>query len=114
MAVMMSVAFSVPSWYLCQLKGSFFIWWLTWLVSLADGIGAAPYHPPRSPPPFSITVVHKPCMHHQGENILGCCALRNCFLCACCLHCLVLFCVQRWHTGRRRCRQIWRWQRRCC
>ena len=43
MATMMSIAFSLPTWYLCQLKGSFFIWWLTWLVSLADGIGV--HHP---------------------------------------------------------------------
>ena len=43
MATMMSVVFSLPSWYLCQLKGSFFVWWLTWLISLADGIGEHPF-----------------------------------------------------------------------
>ena len=48
MATMMSIAFSLPTWYLCQLKGSFFIWWLTWLVSLADGIGV--YYPTKSSP----------------------------------------------------------------
>ena len=48
MATMMSIAFSLPTWYLCQLKGSFFIWWLTWLVSLADGIGV--YCPTLSSP----------------------------------------------------------------
>ena len=42
MATLMAVAFSLPTWYLCQLKGSFFVWWLTYLISLADGIGATP------------------------------------------------------------------------
>lgn len=44
MATMMSVVFSLPTWYLCQLKGSIIIWWLAWLVSLADGIGAGPLY----------------------------------------------------------------------
>ena len=44
MAIMMSVVFSLPTWYLCQLKGSIIIWWLAWLVSLADGIGAHPLY----------------------------------------------------------------------
>lgn len=39
MAVLMSVGFSVPVYYLCQLQGSFFVFWLSWLISLADGIG---------------------------------------------------------------------------
>ena len=43
MATLMSVAFSLPTWYLCQLKGSFFVWWLTYLISLADGIGVNPF-----------------------------------------------------------------------
>ena len=51
MATMMSIAFSLPTWYLCQLRGSFFIWWLTWLVSLADGIGARPSSSPGQPLP---------------------------------------------------------------
>ncbi len=39
MAFLMSIAFSLPVFYLCKLQGSFFIVWLVWLVSLADGIG---------------------------------------------------------------------------
>ncbi len=39
MAFLMSIAFSLPVYYLCKLQGSFFIVWLVWLVSLADGIG---------------------------------------------------------------------------
>ena len=39
MAVGMSVVFALPVYYLCQLQGSFFVFWLAWLISLADGIG---------------------------------------------------------------------------
>ena len=39
MAVLMSVAFALPVYYLCQMGGSFFVFWLAWLISLADGIG---------------------------------------------------------------------------
>lgn len=39
MAVAMSVAFALPTFYFCELQGSFFIIWLVWLISLADGIG---------------------------------------------------------------------------
>ena len=39
MAVVMSVAFSIPTYYFCELEGSFFVFWLVWLISLADGIG---------------------------------------------------------------------------
>ena len=52
MAFLMSVAFSVPVFYLCKLQGSFFVFWLAWLISLADGIGArvtSPFMP--DPPP---------------------------------------------------------------
>lgn len=45
MAFLMSIAFSLPVFYLCKLQGSFFIVWLVWLVSLSDGIGAPPLHP---------------------------------------------------------------------
>ncbi|KAK9906864.1 hypothetical protein WJX75_009364 [Coccomyxa subellipsoidea] len=41
MAFLMSIAFSLPVYYLCKLQGSFFIVWLVWLVSLADGIAFA-------------------------------------------------------------------------
>ena len=40
MAVLMSIAFALPVFYICELHGSFFLVWLVWLVSLADGIGA--------------------------------------------------------------------------
>lgn len=40
MAVLMSIAFALPVFYICDLHGSFFLVWLVWLVSLADGIGA--------------------------------------------------------------------------
>lgn len=39
MAILMSVAFTLPVYYLCQMQGSFFVFWLAWLISLADGIG---------------------------------------------------------------------------
>lgn len=39
MAVLMSVGFAVPVFYACQMQGSFFVFWLSWLISLADGIG---------------------------------------------------------------------------
>ena len=42
MAVLMSVAFTLPVYYLCQMQGSFFVFWLAWLISLADGIGEVP------------------------------------------------------------------------
>lgn len=41
MAVLMSIAFALPVFYICDLHGSFFLVWLVWLVSLADGIGAS-------------------------------------------------------------------------
>ena len=40
MAVLMSIAFALPVFYICELHGSFLLVWLVWLVSLADGIGA--------------------------------------------------------------------------
>lgn len=40
MALLMSIAFALPVFYICELHGSFFLVWLVWLVSLADGIGA--------------------------------------------------------------------------
>ena len=42
MGVLMSVAFAIPTYYFCELQGSFFVVWLVWLVSLADGIGERP------------------------------------------------------------------------
>lgn len=39
MALLMSVGFAVPVFYLCQMQGSFFVFWLAWLISLSDGIG---------------------------------------------------------------------------
>ena len=39
MAVAMSVAFAIPTYYFCELQGSFFVVWLVWLASLAVGIG---------------------------------------------------------------------------
>ncbi|CAK0786885.1 hypothetical protein CVIRNUC_010099 [Coccomyxa viridis] len=41
MAVLMSVGFAVPVFYACQMQGSFFVFWLSWLISLADGIAFA-------------------------------------------------------------------------
>jgi len=35
MAVLMSIAFALPVYYICDLHGSFFLVWLVWLVSLA-------------------------------------------------------------------------------
>lgn len=46
MAVLMSVAFSLPVYYLCKMQGSFFVVWLAWLISLGDGIGAQPASQP--------------------------------------------------------------------
>ena len=40
MAVIMSIVFCVPTFYLCSVGGSFFVWWLVYLVSLCDGICA--------------------------------------------------------------------------
>jgi len=53
MAVAMSVVFALPTYYFCELQGSFFVVWLVWLVSLADGIGGHP-SPPPSPPPHLL------------------------------------------------------------
>lgn len=41
MAFAMSIVFSVPTFYICQFGGSFFVFWLAWLISLANGIGAS-------------------------------------------------------------------------
>lgn len=40
MAAAMSVVFALLAYYFCELQGSFFVVWLVWLISLADGIGA--------------------------------------------------------------------------
>ena len=45
LGVLMSVAFAIPTYYFCELQGSFFVVWLVWLVSLADGIGERPAEP---------------------------------------------------------------------
>lgn len=59
MAVAMSIVFSIPCYYLCAVKGSFFVFWLAWLISLCDGIGES------SSTLFSksdyMYVVHLPC-----------------------------------------------------
>lgn len=44
LALVMSLVFAVPAWYLCLFAGNFAVFWLAWLLSLADGIGA------QSPP----------------------------------------------------------------
>ncbi len=60
MAVLMSIAFALPVYYICDLHGSFFLVWLVWLVSLADGIGAPP------PPPLPARMPHTDlCGPHQ-------------------------------------------------
>eukprot|EP00884_Botryococcus_braunii_P013699 jgi/Botrbrau1/2232/Bobra.101_2s0060.1 len=41
MAFIMSVVFSLPTFYICQFSGSFFVFWLAWLVSLYNGIAFA-------------------------------------------------------------------------
>lgn len=61
MATLMSIAFALPVYYICDLHGSFVLVWLVWLVSLADGIGA-----PR----------HRPC-HHLRCSHLGWHCLRG-------------------------------------
>lgn len=38
----MSIPFNLLVFYLCELPGSFVVFWITWLVSLCDGIGEAP------------------------------------------------------------------------
>ncbi len=40
LALIMSLVFALPAWYLCIFQGSFAVFWLAWLLSLADGIGA--------------------------------------------------------------------------
>ena len=40
LALIMSLVFAIPAWYLCLFAGSFWVFWLAWLLSLADGIGA--------------------------------------------------------------------------
>ena len=60
MAIIMSVLFSLPTWYLCQLKGSIIVWWLAWLVSLADGIGACPF--------YALLFAMKPCFSGHSCN----------------------------------------------
>lgn len=46
MAVVMSVVFALPAFYICGFSGSFFVFWLAWLISLFNGIGEAPPDPP--------------------------------------------------------------------
>lgn len=40
LALVMSLVFAIPAWYLCLFAGNFAVFWLAWLLSLADGIGA--------------------------------------------------------------------------
>ena len=42
LALVMSLVFALPAWYLCIFQGNFAVFWLAWLLSLADGIGAQP------------------------------------------------------------------------
>ena len=62
MAFLMSIAFSLPVYYLCKLQGSFFIVWLVWLVSLADGIGD------RQPSFFVVEHMHTQCYLETAEG----------------------------------------------
>ena len=39
LALVMSLVFALPAWYLCIFQGNFAVFWLAWLLSLADGIG---------------------------------------------------------------------------
>ena len=39
MAVLMTLVFAVATFYLCEVRGSFALFWLVYAVSLADGIG---------------------------------------------------------------------------
>ena len=45
MAFLMSIPFNLLVFYLCALQGSFIAFWITWLVSLCDGIGMQCKHP---------------------------------------------------------------------
>ena len=45
MAFLMSIPFNLLVFYLCALQGSFIAFWITWLVSLCDGIGMQFNHP---------------------------------------------------------------------
>lgn len=49
LALVMSLVFAIPAWYLCLFAGNFAVFWLAWLLSLADGIGA-------QSPPLMLTI----------------------------------------------------------
>lgn len=68
MAVLMSVAFALPVYYLCQMGGSFFVFWLAWLISLADGIGEATLFPRLA---VSPTLHHAACCGSSATACTG-------------------------------------------
>ncbi len=51
LALVMSLVFALPAWYLCIFQGNFAVFWLAWLLSLADSIGS------------SLTSLHSACCH---------------------------------------------------
>lgn len=64
MALLMSVGFAVPVFYLCQMQGSFIVFWLAWLISLSDGIGESTLlgmSHVSSPMELSVNISH----HHD-------------------------------------------------
>ena len=50
MAVLMSIVFAIATYFLCEVRGSFALFWLIYTISLSDGIGGGPPPSPLPPP----------------------------------------------------------------
>ena len=72
MAVGMSVVFALPVYYLCQLQGSFFVFWLAWLISLADGIGMTLLCMHHSLLLCTSCALHIACSSLESFHLVGC------------------------------------------
>jgi len=103
MAVLMSIAFALPVYYICDLHGSFFLVWLVWLVSLADGIGAPRRRPSRAHAAQQPGRAASGCPPPVGERVSEKKTPKVGWACA-----------QRSRMRPRRCRRRWTSPTRCC
>ena len=139
LALIMSLVFALPAWYLCIFQGNFAVFWLAWLLSLADGIGALfllpelehvpPHLPNRHPDPSCPSALQDAPRARTEQPLRG--RLGRAFSWSARYRPLpvriheparsdyqilsepVLFCLQRLHTRPQLCRPAWTLQTPC-
>ena len=113
MAVLMSVAFALPVYYLCQMGGSFFVFWLAWLISLADGIGETALSQTCA---YYLPCIMLPVVAPHPQHTLNrpCTVLLTAQLMLAGAESTEGVCVQLLRTGQPQCLPIWTLPTACC